>query len=353
MHGSSVFALFARSAPIVTLCMLLQSGISAQIVPESRSLNGTVYYAGGNQPAENVRVELHSAEGNLIAATETNSDGWFEFHGLARASYAIMIGPSGFEPVNVNVDLAFTSSRGNVFYLRRRSAENAAPRSVHSVSAHELSIPQKARELMESGKKKLYTDKNAQGGLQNFQDAIAIAPGYYEAYYQVAMADISLGHRENAVENLQKAKELSGDAYGDADIGLGTLLLDNAEFSAGEKAIRRGLELSPNAWLGHYELGRALLNQNRIDQAEKAGMQARSLAPNAPIVYRLLSNVHLHQNNYPALLEDLNAYLKLDPDSPAGIRAKELREQVQQKIAARGGQPAAGPPPHSNEKILP
>jgi tetratricopeptide (TPR) repeat protein len=103
-------------------------------------------------------------------------------------------------------------------------------------------------------------------------------------------------------------------------------------FSEGEKTIRRGIELSPDSWLGHYELGRALLNEERIEDAEKAALQARSLAPNAAIVYRLLSNVHLRQKNYPALLGDLDAYLKLDPDSPAGIRAKQMREEVQQKI---------------------
>jgi hypothetical protein len=51
------------------------------------------------------------------------------------------------------------------------------------------------------------------------------------------------------------------------------------------------------------------------------------------MIYRLLSNIHLQQKDYPALLEDLDAYVKLDPDSPAGARAKEIRDQVQQKIA--------------------
>jgi tetratricopeptide (TPR) repeat protein len=353
MHGNGFFARLGRSAHLFTLCILLESGIFAQVVPESRILNGTVYYAEGNKLAENVRVELRTTEGNLVTSTETNSDGWFEFRGLARAPYVVMINVTGFERVNVDFDLAFTSSRGNVFYLKQRSDDKAKLPSAHSVSMHELSMPQKARELVESGKKKLYADKNAEGGLQDFQQAIATAPGYYEAYYQAGMADITLGRKRKAAEDFEKAKELSGDAYGEAEIGLGALLLDDAEFAAGEKAIRRGLELNPNAWLGHYELGRAFLNENRIDLAEKSGIEARSLAPNAPIVYRLLCNVHLRQNNYAALLEDLDAYLRLDSDSPAGIRAKELREQVRQKINASRSEAPAGSAPKPNEKMPP
>jgi len=72
-------------------------------------------------------------------------------------------------------------------------------------------------------------------------------------------------------------------------------------------------------WLGHYELGRALLNQNRLPEALAAAEEAQRFAPKALLVYRLLSNIHRLQQNYPALLADLNAYIDLDPDSPAGF----------------------------------
>jgi hypothetical protein len=62
------------------------------------------------------------------------------------------------------------------------------------------------------------------------------------------------------------------------------------------------------------------------------------------LIYRLLCNVHHRQKNYPALLGDIDAYLKLDPDSPAGIRAKQMREEVQQKIEADR---RPSPPPDS------
>jgi tetratricopeptide (TPR) repeat protein len=110
------------------------------------------------------------------------------------------------------------------------------------------------------------------------------------------------------------------------------MLLDKADNAGGEKLIRHGLELSPNFWLGYYELGRACLAENQLAGAKKAAEQARSLMPNAGIIYRLLANVHMREKDYPALLEDIDTYLKIDPNSAAGAHAREMRAQVVQKI---------------------
>ena len=334
MNRGGLLAIIVRLAFLFTSTLSLPLSVKGQLPAEPRTLSGTVYYAGGNQPAENISVELHTTEGSMIAPQTTSSNGWFEFRGLPRGVYVIAINAAGFDPVNFNVDLTFNSSRGNVIYLKPRPGNLTNSPHASPISTHELSMPPKARALMESGKKKVYTDKNVQAGLADFQQAVAIAPAYYEAYYQIALAGLLLGQRDLAEKSFRKAIEVSGDKYGDADIGLGTAMLDKRDFSEGEKTIRRGIELNPDSWLGHYELGRALLNQERIEDAEKAALQARSLAPNAAVIYRLLSNVHLRQKNYPALLGDIDAYLQLDPNSPAGIRAKQMREEVQQKIEA-------------------
>lgn len=335
------FMLQAVSA--LPFLVVLISNANGQVSQEPRTLSGTVYYAGGNQPVANISVELHSTEGSLIAPITTALNGWFEFRGLRPVPYTIAIDAAEFEPVSFNVDLTLSSSRGMEIYLKPRSKSQQP--TGPPVSAHELSMPQKARDLMESGRKKLYKDHDAQSALPDFQEAVTIAPDYYEAYYQVAMAFLTLGGRENAEKYFRKSVELSGDKYGDADIALGKMMLDRNDFPEGEKMVRRGIELNPTSWVGHYELGRALLGENRIDDAEKSAEQARSLGPTAPIVYRLLANVHLREKNYPALLQDLDAYLKLDPNSPAGVRAKQLRDEVQRKIAEEKVSPSPGSKP--------
>jgi tetratricopeptide (TPR) repeat protein len=323
--------------------------LSCLIVPLSANaqtpvtLAGNVYYEDDYSPAKNVVISLSDVEQVQLTTQATSDDGGFRFRGLMRSTYTVSINASGYETITLTVDLSFSSDKVVAIYLKRSSEKQVSPKA-STISMHELSIPAKARELMESGKKKLYQDKDPGGGLADFQQALSVAPGYYEAHYQVAMAYLTLGNPEEAEKSLRKSVEVSGDKYGAADVGLGTVMLDRGSFSEGEKTIRRGLQLNPNLWLGHYELGRALLNEKRISEAQDSAEHARLLAPRAPMVYRLLSNIHLQEKDYPALLKDIDAYLTLDPDSPAGIRAKQLREQVQQKIGSEHPAPASAEP---------
>ena len=321
-------------------CLMVPLSANAQTPV---TLAGNVYYEDDYSPAKNVVISLSDVEQVQLTTQATSDDGGFRFRGLMRSSYTVSINASGYEPITLTVDLSFSSDKVVAIYLKRSSGKQVSPKA-STISMHELSIPAKARELMESGKKKLYQDKDPRGGLADFQQAISVAPGYYEAHYQVAMAYLTLGNPEEAEKSLRKSVEVSGDKYGVADVGLGTVMLDRGSFSEGEKTIRRGLQLNPNLWLGHYELGRALLNEKRISEAQDSAEHARLLAPRAPMVYRLLSNIHLQEKDYPALLKDIDAYLTLDPDSPAGVRAKQLREQVQQKITSEHPAPASSEP---------
>jgi Tfp pilus assembly protein PilF len=296
------------------------------------SVTGTVFSESQNQRVSQASVRLCDSGGNQVAETISNDSGEFFFRYITRTTYILSISANGFQSQDIHVDLSFGSDRGMSVFLKPLPGNTPAPAPASSVSTHEMSMPQKARDLVASGEKKIYQGKNPQGGLQDLQQAIAIAPGYYEAYYQTAMAYVSLGKSDEAEKAFRQSIDISGDKYGEAAVGLGALLVNAGNSAEGETDIRHGIELNPNFWLGYYELGRVLLNQKNFADAGKAGEQARSLAPASPLVYRLLSNVHLNEKNYSALLQDLDAYIKLDPDSPAGVRAKELRTQVAQKV---------------------
>jgi len=320
---------------------LLASGllVSANAGAQDRvTVSGNVFFQDQTHPAVNVLVTLSNSEQVTISTEATDGSGGFRFSALKRGTYTVAINVSGYTPVTLGVDMNFVSDRGMPIYLQPNTKDKTS--APGTVSTHELSMPEKARDLMASGKKKLYKDKDAAGGLADFHQAISTAPDYYEAHYEAAMAYLTLGNRGEAEKSLRKSIEVSADKYGEAEVGLGTVMVDKGDYASAEKAIRRGIELNPNLWLGHYELGRAFLNEKKISDARDSAEQARLLAPSAAVVYRLLSNIHLRQKDYPALLQDLDMYLKLDPDSPAGARAKQLREQVQQKIGTNKFTPA-------------
>jgi len=96
---------------------------------------------------------------------------------------------------------------------------------------------------------------------------------------------------------------------------------------------RSRIILSTKPALVQFALGELEVARGRLEPALAAAEQAARLAPAQPVVYRLLAVIHLRQQNYPALRADLDAYLRLDPDSPAGLRAKELRAQAEKQLA--------------------
>lgn len=303
----------------------------------SVKLTGTVFSNPGNRPIDHAMVRLTDPGGNLIQRSATNDSGEFAFRDIVRGRYHLEVEAIGYEPAEIQVDLSFMSEKGIVVELRPEKKETPEVTNVgRIVSAHEMNMPQFARELVSTGREKLYTEKKPQESLKDFERAVAKAPDYYEAYYEMAMAQVQLGRPQDAEKSFRKSIEVSGDKYGDASIGLGTLLFEKGETNEAELDVGRGVKLSPNSWLGHFELGKIELSKNRLDDARKSAELARSLAPNAPIIYRLLANIHVKQGDYPALLQDLDNYIELDPDSPAGLRAKQLRAQVSQKIENQG-----------------
>jgi tetratricopeptide (TPR) repeat protein len=305
----------------------------------SASLSGFLFSEGANQRIGNAVVRLSSEGQSSWQESVTNDSGEFTFQGLQPGRFVLQIRASGFDPLERPLDLSSAPERGLAIFLKPAKNPNGQPASAPSVSVHELSMPGAARELLASGKRKFYFEKNPQGGLRDFQSAVTKAPDYYEAYHQIGLAYLSLSDLAGAEKSLRKSVELSHGEFPDADIALGSLLADHGNPADGEALLRRGLELFPRSWIGRYEMATIEYARGDLPTARQSAQQAKSLAPNQPLPHRLLAIIDLQERNYPALLEELDAFIALEPGSPAGIRAKELRARTQKTLEATAKPP--------------
>jgi tetratricopeptide (TPR) repeat protein len=335
----------SRFSPLCFL-LLLAFGTLAQTPAEIVDVTGTVFSEDGRQRLDNVMVNLCDPSGNLIQQGATMGGGEFAFRGLRRNEYVLKLSADSYQPAEVRVNLQFGSIRATFLYLKRIPSSQDRTSNQPSVSAHELAMSQSARELLVSGRKKLYRSNNPQGALDDFLRAQKLAAGFYELDYEIGMAYLNLGKTEKAHDSFANAVTLSKDNYGEAQIALGTLLVDKGELPEGEKKILRGIQLNPSLWMGPYQLARLELLRGQLQEAEADAEQARSLAPNAAINYRLLSVIHLREKKYKSLLADIDMYLELDPDSAAGQRARSVRDLVVQEIRKQEGQQT---PPAENK----
>lgn len=311
--------------PLLVVAYAGQTAAAAGIV-------GVVYSEGSNERVVHASLRLWTVGGILVAETVTTDRGEFALS-VADGAYILKIAADGFAPLEMDISADFRSSIGISIFLRPAGKSAGEALGGSAISAHELSIPSSARKLVDSGKKKLYVDQNPGAALHDFQLAIAKAPDYYEAYYQIGMAYLALKNPVEAEANLKKSVDLSHQSYADATLALAILQLGHHDVADGEPLLRRCLELNPDSWVGQYELGKLELYRMHIDAALAAAKKAEALAPNQPKVYHLLSLIHLRQKDYQAAVADLGAYIRLDPDSPEGQTAKQIRADVERKLA--------------------
>lgn len=317
---------------LLSFLVALSAGLAPSAANPSANLNGVLYSEATNQRISHASVWLCDDGGNRLMESVTTDNGEFAFPGLRAGAYILKITAPGFLPLEMNVDVNFGTEHGISVFLKPAGKSLKERPSDPSISAHELSMPAAARKLMDSGKKKLYAGNNAEGALRDFEAAVAKAPDYYEAYYQIGMACLSLQKPADAERNLRTSVSLSNQTYSDAVLALAILFLGRRDAAQGEPLLRRGLELNPNSWVGHYELGKLELYRMHLEAALDAAQKAESLAPQQPKVYRLLSLIHLRQKNYQAALADLDAYIRLDPDSPEGHTAKQIRADTERQL---------------------
>ncbi len=216
-----------------------------------------------------------------------------------------------------------------LFYPPFTSAQT--PKSSNMVSVRDLSIPAKAQKDFDKGVE-LLSKKDPAECFPSFQRAISEFAGYYEAYYQMGVADLKLWRIADGEQAFRKANELSGEQYAPSLLGLGAVLGYQEKFADAEKVIRQGLELDPASWSGNYYLGWALFGLNRLKEAENSVREAIRLKDDSTVALQLLADIHSREQNYRALINDLDEYLKLDPTSPTGVRARALRDNAQRLV---------------------
>ena len=146
-----------------------------QFGKELSGISGRAYDEQTQQILSRVEVTLRGASGVMQAQMVTNESGRFDFDNLARGSYEIEARMTGYEPYNTAVSVGRGENRGMTIYLKRCPTSQDTP-SASTVSAHELSMPKKARDLMYSGKQKVYYGKNLDGGLRIFMMPSRLRP---------------------------------------------------------------------------------------------------------------------------------------------------------------------------------
>lgn len=322
-------------------------GQSRSVTPPSFSIAGAVRDGYDQHKMAGVRVDLKESTGAPLNTAQTRGNGNFEFSGLPNGDYTIEIVLQDYEPFRTTVSV-FNSARRNFSIFLYRPATLAGPRYRWSASVHELSAPRKAHDEFEKGLYLLYSKSDYRGAIAQFQRAIKDFPNYYEAYTHQGNAYFNLKKIAAAEDSMRKSVELSKGRYPDALFLLAGLLNKTNRSLEAETLARQGVAVTPASWYGHFELARALSLLKRPEEAERNAVQARDLNPDYPQIYLLLAYIHIQRNDYAALVNDLDGYLRRAPAGPEADQARRDREILLAKIQKTRAQPQSNQQSQSN-----
>jgi tetratricopeptide (TPR) repeat protein len=293
-------------------------------------ISGTVLLKANNRPASQVAVKLKSRAAGIFRSILTDLEGHFEVRSLPPSTYEIVVDEPGYEPAQISAQLDGSSS-GLVLYLKSSNMPQI-PRNSYTISARELKIPGKAQHEYEKGLGSL-AKQDIAGSLSHFTKAVQTFPDFYEAYYHMGVAETRLNHLDEAMQAFQKAIDLSGGRHAWAEFGIGYVLYLEGKAEEAVTIIRRGLELDGSSPDGYLVLGMALLRVNRLDEAERSAREALLRKPNFAQAYLVLSDACGHRHEYREQLQDLDAFLKLDPNGAESEHVRKAREVVLRILA--------------------
>ncbi len=299
--------------------------------PRTYSIRGTLRKSDTNAPAELVRIELTFQNGTSAASGTTLSNGEFEIQGLRNGVYDLTAEVDGYLPAHERIEVRNDSKEGLIIYVRKTAGpgDELSP----TVSAHFLALPHKAQDAYQKGMRLTYDKKDLKRGLEFFQRAVSEAPDCYEAYFEIGAINAHLKKFVDAESAFRKSIDLSSASFIRADVGLAGVLSNTGRYAEAKPIAQKAVDLDPNMCEALLELARAEVGLGEWDAAEKNALAARRVNSSVAPLHMLLANIHIHKSEYDAAIEDLEAYLRLDPNSPQSAQARTTLDQLRRILA--------------------
>ena len=299
-------------------------------------ISGRITYDVDNSAMQNVAIQLKTGIGQIVSTTYSSPTGNYNFENLAAGDYVLIVELEGYERIERDARLTTIPSLTANIVLHKtaggRPEFGDIPAKGNAVSTRELGLPSKAQEQLAKGKEKLYQKHDPAGSIPYFRKVMEISPGFYDGYYLEGIAYTQQSQLTEAEAAFRKAIDGSDHHFAEPCFALASLLIDKKQFADAQELAREGMSADPEAWRGFYEMSRALLGEGKFAEAETNGLEARKRKTDFPGLYLILANIHMQLHKNEAVLDDVNAYLNLEPDGPSSGQARLIRAQMEKAL---------------------
>jgi tetratricopeptide (TPR) repeat protein len=318
----------------------------ANVASRGVTLHGQVQTKDGRVIPVGVTVTLETRGGMVLQSRLADSNGIFEFSGLAPGYYTLSVKADKFQSYQQTLDLSAWISYHSVNIVLTPLEKPAVNLSALP-SLTDQAAPKSARKEFEKGSRAWRENKPAEAR-KHLEKAVEEYPCYARAQATLAEVDLAERKLESAEASYKRAIHCDG-SYSDAFHQLARLYMTENRPADSKAILREALRLSPSAWLFHYQLGTAQFAMGEYPAAAKDFLTAQSLHPDMPAEFHIkLANTYLKTAEYAKALAEIETYLRLSPDGPYATSAKKISEVLRSggvtAAGARTGTASAGQP---------
>lgn len=291
------------------------------------SINGSVL-AEGQRLQRRISVRLQSmTRGDRVVMTDDYGN--FTFRGLVSGDYTIVIDKEkdfkpfsqvvsviqlrGFPPQNYTLSIRLelkerTDAKPGV--LNVEFANVPKPALIHYDNALELS-----------------KTNDHSGAIEELKLAIKEYPSFSQAFNELGVQYLKVNELEKADEAFQEAVKINPDAVSSLiNRGITNVLMKR--YGEAVPILRKSLQKKKDSAVAHYFLGQALANLGLFDDAEKELLTSLELGKEEmKEAHRILAIIYASRGAKQQAADQLDAYLKLAPNTPD---AQKLRDKIQQ-----------------------
>ncbi len=301
----------------------------------------TLYEVKGRLvPGGRAALALHAVRNPLARATQADSGGRFTFKNVPAGSYTLIVSmpERGEARRTFDVGPAQADLRRRVeleVNLSDSDFEFSGPaRSQHSVSAKQLTIPDKAlREFAAADKD--FAKSDFESGIKRLERAVEIAPQYAAAWNNLGTANYKRGAYARAEECFRAALNAEPDSYQPL-VNLGGVLINLGKLQEALDYNVRAVNARPNDALANAQLGQTYFYLGQPDSAMKHLEAAHRIDPGHfswPQMY--LAEIYSRRGEPFRAAEMLEDFLARHPDYAGAAKLREFVEMLRNP----------GPPP--------
>ncbi|MDQ5846327.1 MAG: tetratricopeptide repeat protein [Acidobacteriota bacterium] len=292
-------------------------------------ISGRVLLAETGQAGRNIEVRLERFSGGTVDQIMTDSAGRFRFSGLPRGYYNVVVNAPGFNPAQQQADLQVLFRAFLFFELVTDKSRNPAGHA-GELRFINVRIPSAARDEFARAQTAL-ARKDFAESILFLEKAVFIYPEFYEAQLLLGTTLMDLRRWEKAEATLRRTLEIRPDSA-PALLSLGEVFWRQKRHDDAEKTLLEGLKLDDKSWHGYFTIGRLYWDQGNIAKAAPAIGHTLQLKPEFAEAHLMAGNILLKVNQPARALMEYQEYLRIEPKGEFAQATKALVEKLSKAI---------------------